>query len=90
MQSLAHDGSELAIHGICDAQYFDNSRWITQGRLDHGLSMTPCPVDGEFEGLIPDAEGLCAKIWSDCHARDIMYYQVSACDYSEVFEGKCN
>lgn len=89
VQSLAHDGSEFSIHGICDEQYFDNSRWITQGRLDRGLSITACPVDGEFEGLIPDAAGLCAKLWSECHAPDIMYYQVSACDYNEVFEGKC-
>lgn len=89
VQSLAHDGSESAIDGICDAQYFDNSRWITQGRLNHGRSVTPCPVDGEFEGLIPDADGLCAKLWSECRAPDIMFYQVSACEYNEVFEGKC-
>lgn len=87
VQSLAHDGTEFAINGICDAQYFDSSRWITQGRLDHASSVSPCPVDGEFEGLIPDAGGLCAKLWSECHALDIMYYQVSACDYNEVFEG---
>lgn len=88
VQSSAHDDSEVSIHGICDEQYFDSSRWITQGRLDHGLVATPCPVDGEFEGLIPDADGLCAKLWSECHAPDIMYYQVYACEYNEVFEGK--
>lgn len=86
VQSL---GNEISINGICDAQYFDKSRWTTQGRLEFGLNSTPCPVVGEFEGLIPDNVGLCAKLWSECNAPDIMYYQVSACDYNEVFEGKC-
>lgn len=72
---------------ICDDRYFDKTRWLTQGRIEHGLVTTACPIDGDFEGLIPDAEGLCAKLWSECDRPDIMFYQVSACDYDEIFEG---
>lgn len=75
------------IESICDDQYFDRTRWTTQGRLDN-YTASPCPVNGEFFGLIPDAEGLCAKLWSECQSPDIMYYQVSACEYDEVFEGR--
>lgn len=74
------------IESICDDVYFDRTRWTTQGRLD-GFTASPCPVDGEFYGFIPDAEGLCAKLWSDCQTPDIMFYQVSACEYDEIFEG---
>lgn len=90
-QSVVNDGSEYSheYSRICNEQYFDDSHWITQTRLDHGLSVAPCPIDGEYEGLIPDADGLCAKLWSECHAPDIMFYQVSSCDNNEVFEGKC-
>lgn len=73
---------------ICDEKFFDKTRWLTQGRLDHSVTVSPCPVDGEFEGLIPDSNELCAKLWSECESPDIMYYQVSVCGYDEVFEGK--
>lgn len=73
---------------ICDDVYFDDTRWLTQGRLDHNLVQSPCPVNGEFTGLIPDASGLCAKLSSECTSPDMMHYQVSACEYDEVYEGK--
>lgn len=72
---------------ICEDKYFDETRWLTQGRLDHSLTVSPCPVSGEFTGLLPDAQGLCAKLSSECQSPDIMYYQVSACEYDEVIEG---
>ncbi|XP_037050218.1 uncharacterized protein LOC119084372 isoform X1 [Bradysia coprophila] len=71
---------------ICDDMYFDDSRWLTQARLDHNQVMSPCPVNGEFTGLIPDALGLCAKLSSECHSPDNMHYEVSACNYDEVYE----
>lgn len=80
-------GSSRPDATICDDKYFDKTRWLTQGRLDHSV-VSACPIDGDFEGRIPDAEGLCAKLWSECDRPDIMFYQVSACDYDEIFEGK--
>lgn len=72
---------------ICDEKYFDETRWFTQARLDPNLTQSPCPVDGEFDGLLPDAQGLCAKLSSECESPDIMHYQVSACEYDEIIEG---
>lgn len=73
---------------ICDDMYFDDERWLTQGRseVNASLAVTPCPVSGEFNGLIPDALGLCAKLSSECKSQDVMYYEVSACDYDEIYE----
>lgn len=86
------DDNSRPSESICDNSYFDETRWLTQGQMDNALATTTataaCPIDGEFEGLIPDAEGLCAKLWSECDRPDIMYYQVYACDYDEIFEGK--
>lgn len=39
-----------------------------------------------FLGLIPDALGLCAKLSSECSSPDNMHYEVSACNYDEVYE----
>lgn len=48
----------------------------------------PCPVRGEFHGRIPDAEGLCARLVSDCAgAPDRMHYQVSECG-GVMYEGE--
>lgn len=45
------------LESICSDQYFDKAHFITQVRLDSAFEMSPCPIDGEFVGLIPDAEG---------------------------------
>lgn len=45
-----------------------------------------CPISGEFTGVIPDADDLCAKLWSDCRAPELMYYQVSHCETMEIYE----
>nr|XP_040222749.2 uncharacterized protein LOC120949487 [Anopheles coluzzii] len=72
---------------ICNDFYFNDDRWLTQGRLDSNDIVSPCPIIGEFSGIIPDDEGLCAKLSSECESQDIMYYQISACDYAnEVYE----
>lgn len=49
---------------------------------------SPCPIAGEYTGMIPDAIGLCAKLYSDCNNPEIMFYTVSDCsDQPEVYEG---
>lgn len=72
---------------ICDDSNFDENNWLTQGRLDQNLVVSPCPVNGGFLGIIPDTTGLCAKLSSDCSQPDLMYYQVSDCDEHQVYEG---
>ncbi|XP_058058208.1 uncharacterized protein LOC131209215 [Anopheles bellator] len=72
---------------ICNDFYFNDDRWLTQGRLDSNDIVSPCPIVGEFAGIIPDDDGLCAKLSSECESQDIMYYQISGCDdKSEVYE----
>ncbi|XP_049781506.1 uncharacterized protein LOC126183504 [Schistocerca cancellata] len=74
-----------ANHNLCSDSNFRNRTWITQGRLDR-MQETPCPIAGKYTGLIPDAVGLCAKLSSDCNSPDIMYYTVSDCTQSEIYE----
>lgn len=45
-----------------------------------------CPITGEYTGKIPDAPDLCAKLWSDCRAPELMYYEVSDCSTGELYE----
>ncbi|XP_062556321.1 uncharacterized protein LOC134221144 [Armigeres subalbatus] len=71
---------------ICNEFYFNDDRWLTQGRLDSNSIVSPCPIVGEFAGVIPDDEGLCAKLSSECVSPDIMYYQISACEFNEIYE----
>lgn len=41
--------------------------------------------------MIPDAQGICSKLVSDCKTRDLMYYEVAACNQAdEIYEGKSN
>lgn len=47
-----------------------------------------CPISGEYTGIIPDAVGLCAKLYSDCRNQQTMFYTVSNCEnLTEVYEG---
>lgn len=76
------------LESICSDEHFDKSHVMTQARLDSTFELSPCPIDGEFVGLIPDAEDLCARLWSDCDANDTMNYQVSFCGHDEIFDGE--
>lgn len=92
-QSSLNDNSRTidslgGLESICSNKYFEKSHFITQVRLDSAFEMSPCPIDGEFVGLIPDAEELCARLWSDCDRNDTMNYQVSVCGHDEIFDGK--
>lgn len=72
---------------LCSDEYFENSHWITQGRtLEHTIIKNPCPVSGEFKGSLPDVEGICAKLTSNCDSPDYMFYQVSACHNEDIIE----
>ncbi|XP_059608854.1 uncharacterized protein LOC132256448 [Phlebotomus argentipes] len=84
--SLISSATASASQGLCTDDNFDGSRWITQSRESMHTHYTQCPVSGEFTGFIPDAEGLCAKLSSDCKSQNILYYEVSACDTGEVYE----
>lgn len=75
------------LESICSDTYFKKSHYMTQVRLDSAFEMSPCPIDGEFVGLIPDADDLCARLWSDCNRNDTMNYQVSICGHDEIFDG---
>ncbi|XP_069693976.1 uncharacterized protein [Periplaneta americana] len=71
---------------LCSDSNFVPKLWITQGRLER-LQESPCPVAGEYTGVIPDATNLCAKLSSDCRYPEIMYYTVSDCSQPEIYEG---
>ena len=61
---------------------------MTQGRQEV-LEPTPYPIVGEYTGVIPDTDGLCAKLYSDCNNPEIMFYTIFNCfNRSETYEGK--
>lgn len=54
------------------------------------LHNSPCPIVGEYFGVIPNAEGQCAKLASDCSSPDTMYFSITDCAPEvspEVYEG---
>ena len=72
---------------LCEDRHFTTNIWMTQGRKTIS-SPTPCPITGDYSGVIPGSNGLCAKVASDCNNPDIMFYTVTACENrSHVFEG---
>ena len=72
---------------ICHDQQFPQEMWVTQGRINV-YSEEACPIRGEYTGIIPDAVGLCAKLYSDCRNPQTMFYSVSNCqNLTEVYEG---
>lgn len=91
---LDENGATIDSYGglesICSDQNFDKAHFITQARLDSTFELSPCPIDGEFVGLIPDAEDLCARLWSECDKNDTMNYQVSICGHDEIYDGMLN
>ena len=58
--------------------------WVTQVR-----DRVACPLSGEWQGVIPDAEGLCARSVTSCDRPDQMKYQVYNCNNQmEVYEDR--
>ncbi|KAG8245161.1 hypothetical protein J6590_009237 [Homalodisca vitripennis] len=81
--------SSFVNHSLCSDSNFLGNVWITQARLE-GLQVSPCPVTGEYSGVIPDPNnvGLCARLASDQTHQEIMYFTVFDCDQQEVYEGR--
>ncbi|XP_022186189.1 uncharacterized protein LOC111045173 isoform X1 [Nilaparvata lugens] len=82
---LGMNPSAVYNESLCINSNFPNREWITQGRLDR-LDESPCPITGEYTGLIPDNSGLCAKLSSDCKSKEIMYYTMSECVGKNIYE----
>ena len=71
---------------LCNAENFSPSKWLTLGR-SHIEDPPHCPLVGEYTGVLPDAEGLCAKSYTDCNNPEVMFYTVFNCqNQSEVYE----
>jgi len=71
---------------LCSAENFTPSKWLTMGRVDPE-EPPHCPLVGEYTGVIPDAESLCAKSYADCNNPEVMFYTVFNCNNaSEVYE----
>ena len=83
---LSRDTSETPGHSLCSEASLAGSRWITQGR---GMYPTSCPLEGEFTGKLPDAEGLCTRSVTSCERPDQMRYTVYNCEnQSEIYEDR--
>ena len=75
---------------LCDDIQFTSHEWVSQGRKNIAIP-TPCPITGDYTGVVPGVTDICAKIASDCNNPDIMFYTVSSCENrSHIYEGNCN
>lgn len=84
---ISPDVKEQYEEGLCSSPAsLTWDSWVTRGRVDR-FKQSPCPVAGEYTGVIPDASVLCAKLYSDCNNPEIMFYTVFSCyNRSEIFE----
>ena len=89
ISSTTSDGgsnTERLSNKLCSSENFTPSKWLTMGRMRQD-DPPHCPLVGEYTGVIPDAEGLCAKSYADCNNPEIMFYTVFNCNnVSEVYE----
>ncbi|XP_066585714.1 uncharacterized protein [Prorops nasuta] len=70
---------------LCDDPNFDRPVWMTQARIERAAE-SPCPITGQYTGMITDLSGMCAELSSNCHTREIMYFKVSDCESGELYE----
>lgn len=70
------------------------SRWkmitLNQMILKLGIERaveSPCPITGQYMGMITDLSGMCAELSSNCNTREIMYFKVTDCESGELYEG---
>jgi len=78
--------SETHNDSLCGHENFQERTWTTQGRIEIE-EKAPYMFTGEYTGVIPDTEGLCAKLYSDCNNPEIMFYTIFNCfNRTEVFE----
>lgn len=73
---------------LCDNDNFLQRTWNTQPKRDF-LTLSSCPIAGDYTGILPDNPNFCAKLSSDCNNPDVMFYSVSSCDnQSQVLEDR--
>ena len=71
---------------LCGDSNFQERTWTTQGRMEI-KEKAPYMFTGEYTGVIPDTDGLCAKLYSDCNNPEIMFYTIFNCfNRTEVYE----
>jgi len=71
---------------VCEESGYLGKEWETLGREEEGME---CPLQGEYTGALPDAEGLCARSVTACGLPHLMQYQVYNCDnMTEVYEDR--
>lgn len=70
---------------LCDDPNLDNLVWMTQARIERAVE-SPCPITGQYTGMITDLSGMCAELSSNCNTREIMYFKVSDCESGELYE----
>ena len=73
--STSEGGADLS---LCAVENFSPSKWLTLGR--EKIEDPPhCPLVGEYTGVIPDGDGLCARSYTDCNNPEVMFYTVYNC-----------
>ncbi|XP_039310112.1 uncharacterized protein LOC105204366 isoform X2 [Solenopsis invicta] len=86
---ISHTGMILNPLGyqndLCDDPNFDKPVWMTQARIER-IVESPCPITGQYTGMITDLSGMCAELSSNCNTREIMYFKVSDCESGELYE----
>ncbi|KAL6432139.1 hypothetical protein ACFW04_006686 [Cataglyphis niger] len=70
---------------LCDDPNLDKLVWMTQARIERVVE-SPCPITGQYTGMITDLSGMCAELSSNCNTREIMYFKVSDCESGELYE----
>jgi hypothetical protein len=71
---------------LCSEENLAKFPWVTVAKE---AVLTPCPLSGSFTGVVPDAEGLCARSSTSCSRPDLMEYQVYSCENTtEVYEDR--
>ncbi|XP_011648015.1 uncharacterized protein LOC105434107 [Pogonomyrmex barbatus] len=70
---------------LCDDPHLDGPTWMTQARIERVVE-SPCPITGQYMGMITDLSGMCAELSSNCNTREIMYFKVSDCESGELYE----
>ncbi|XP_076644279.1 uncharacterized protein LOC143354240 isoform X2 [Halictus rubicundus] len=70
---------------LCDNPYLDRPVWMTQARIERAVE-SPCPITGQYMGMITDLSGMCAELSSNCNTREIMYFKVTDCESGELYE----
>lgn len=69
---------------VCAKAKFNETQWLTMARTDESILEAECPTQGAYIGVIPDAKGICSRLITHCKSKDILSYEVFACEDPEV------